>query len=152
MTRTFTGRHMTMILVAFFGVVIAVNVMMARFAISIFGGEVVENSYVASQHYDRWLAEARAQVNAGWRADTTGAANRLSVSLTRRGVPAPDVRLTATARHPLGRLPDRVLTLHWDAASARYVADQMLPSGRWLIEIIGLRGTQRLRFEDEVRI
>jgi nitrogen fixation protein FixH len=40
----FTGRHMTAILVGFFGVVIAVNLLMARFATSTFGGIVVENT------------------------------------------------------------------------------------------------------------
>mgnify|MGYP001281167617 CR=1 FL=1 len=38
----FTGRHMATILIAFFGVVITVNIVMARFALSTFGGTVVE--------------------------------------------------------------------------------------------------------------
>jgi nitrogen fixation protein FixH len=54
--RRFTGRHMTGILVAFFGVVMTVNFTMAYVAISGFGGTVVDNSYVASQNYNRWLA------------------------------------------------------------------------------------------------
>ena len=37
------GWHMTTILVAFFAVVITVNIVMARFALSTFGGTVVEN-------------------------------------------------------------------------------------------------------------
>src|SRR3546814_2526847 len=59
--KRFTGRHAAMILVAFFGVVIAVNIVMASFALSTFGGTVVDNSYVASQHYNQWLARADAQ-------------------------------------------------------------------------------------------
>jgi len=152
MTRRFTGWHMAAILVAFFGVVIAVNATMAFFASSTFGGVVVENSYVASQHYDHWLAEARAQDKAGWRALPAPAAGRLTVVLTQRGVTIADARLTAIARHPLGRQPDRRLTLRWDAVAARYRADQPLPAGRWLIEIVGARGSERLRFEDEVRM
>ncbi|WP_298667950.1 FixH family protein [uncultured Sphingomonas sp.] len=152
MIRRFTGWHMAAILVAFFGVVIAVNVTMATFAATTFGGVVVENSYVASQHYDRWLAEARAQDKAGWRAVPAAAAGRLAIALTRRGDAVADAALTATARHPLGRAPDQKLTLRWDAAAARYLADQPLPPGRWLIEIIGARGAERLRFEDEVRM
>ena len=66
--RPFTGRHMAMIMIAFFGVVIAVNVLMARFAVSTFGGVVVENSYVASQHFNRWLDEARVEGALGWKA------------------------------------------------------------------------------------
>src|SRR3546814_3241852 len=59
--RPFTGRHAAMILIAFFGVVISVNIVMASFALSTFGGTVVDNSYVASQHYNEWLARADAQ-------------------------------------------------------------------------------------------
>ena len=64
--KAFTGWHMTAILVAFFGVVMAVNFTMARFAMSTFGGKVVENSYVASQHYNQWLERAAAQDRLGW--------------------------------------------------------------------------------------
>src|SRR3546814_19411645 len=59
--RPFTGRHAAMILIAFFGVVISVNIVMASFALSTFGGTVVDNSYVASQHSNEWLATADAQ-------------------------------------------------------------------------------------------
>ena len=53
--RRFTGYHATMIIVAFFAVVVGVNMVMARFALSTFGGTVVDNSYVASQKYNEWL-------------------------------------------------------------------------------------------------
>jgi nitrogen fixation protein FixH len=56
---------MAAIMVAFFAVVIAVNVYMARLASSTFTGVVVENSYVASQHFNRWLDEARAEERLG---------------------------------------------------------------------------------------
>src|SRR3546814_2709482 len=55
-----------MILIAFFGVVISINMVMASFALSTFGGTVVDNSYVASQHYNKWLARADAQDRLGW--------------------------------------------------------------------------------------
>ncbi|HET9398451.1 MAG TPA: FixH family protein [Sphingomicrobium sp.] len=66
MNGSFSGRHMTAILVAFFGVVIAVNFTMALFATRTFGGVVVENSYVASQKYNGWLDAARRQEQLGW--------------------------------------------------------------------------------------
>ena len=65
--RPFTGWHMTAILVAGFAVVIAVNMAMATIAVRSFGGTVVENSYVASQKFNGWLAQARAQEKLGWR-------------------------------------------------------------------------------------
>src|SRR3546814_8818871 len=55
--RRFTGWHMTAILIAFFAAVIAVNMLMATVAVRSFGGTVVENSYVASQKFNGWLAQ-----------------------------------------------------------------------------------------------
>ncbi|MFD2579774.1 FixH family protein [Novosphingobium colocasiae] len=61
----FTGRHMATILVLGFGVVIGINFLMAHYAVSTFGGVVVENSYVASQDFNRWLDEAAKEKGAG---------------------------------------------------------------------------------------
>ena len=36
-------------------------------AIGTFGGTVVDNSYVASQNYNRWLADADEQEALGWK-------------------------------------------------------------------------------------
>ena len=103
--RPFTGRHMAAILIAFFAVVIAVNITMARLAIGSFGGTVVDNSYVASQKFNGWLKDAAAQKALGW-----------SVAMSLDGqrhvvidLDAPGAHATATARHPLGRAPDIVL-------------------------------------------
>ena len=70
MMRPFTGRHMLGIMLAMFGTIIAVNVVMAHHAVTTFGGTVVDNSYVATASYNRWLADARAQSLRGWRIDT----------------------------------------------------------------------------------
>src|SRR3546814_2015038 len=107
--RPFTGRHAAMILSAFFGVVISVNIVMASFALSTFGGTVVDNSYVASQHYNEWLARADAQDRLGWNKNVTVDENR-HVRLTVRndGAPIEGPRIVATRRPPLG--PDRTST------------------------------------------
>ncbi|MFM5947692.1 MAG: FixH family protein, partial [Novosphingobium sp.] len=70
-TGPFTGRHAAAIIVAFFAVVVAVNVYMARTAIGTFGGVVVDNSYVASQKYNGWLKEAAKEKALGWSAKAT---------------------------------------------------------------------------------
>ena len=62
----FTGGHMLLIMISFFGVVIAVNSYLAYKAVSTFTGTVVDNSYVASQHYNQWLAQGRAEQALGW--------------------------------------------------------------------------------------
>ena len=128
MARTFTGWHMATILVAFFGVIIAVNVVNARYASATFGGEVVENSYVASQEYNRWLDEAKAEQALGWSEVTTWRPDgRVVVAL--KGAPA-DAVVKAMARHPLGTLPDRGLTFD-RLANGQLLSRQALPEGRW---------------------
>jgi len=132
MARTFTGWHMATILVAFFGVIIAVNVVNARYASATFGGEVVENSYVASQQYNRWLDEAKAEQALGWSEVTTWRPDgRLVVAL--QGVPA-NVAVKAMARHPLGSLPDRALTFD-RLANGRFLSRQALPDDRWEVRL-----------------
>jgi nitrogen fixation protein FixH len=64
--RPITGRFVAIGFILFFGVIMAVNFTMAWFAISGFGGTVVDNSYVASQRYNHWISAARAQAALGW--------------------------------------------------------------------------------------
>ena len=132
MGSTFTGRHMTALLVAFFGIVILVNFAMASFASSTFGGIVVENSYVASQEFNGWLDEAAAEHDLGWEPVVTWRPDgRLAVAV--RGAPL-GVTLAATARHPLGTLPDRALTFERTAAG-RFLSREALPEGRWTLRL-----------------
>lgn len=133
MTGPFTGRHMAAILIAFFGVVILVNLAMARLANTTFGGVVVENSYVASQHFNRWLDEAEAEKALGWKASVLRRADgRVEAALA--GMPEGAATLTALARHPLGREADRVLSFV-PAGQGRYLSTVPLPDGRWRLRL-----------------
>lgn len=130
--REFTGKHMAGVMVAGFGIVVAVNFYMASLATNGFGGVVVENSYVASQKYNGWLAEAERQEATGWQLDASRTADGLVVVETQN---APDTAtLTAIARHPLGHKTTRTLafTRHEDG---RFVANQPLDAGRWTLRM-----------------
>lgn len=130
MAKPFTGKHMTLILVAGFTVIVGVNVLMATLANTTFGGIVVENSYVASQKFNGWLDEARKEKALGWQvAAQRRSDGRLEVALT--GAPA-DAKVAAEARHPLGRLPDIPMTFEPNGHGA-YVSDAVLPEGRWTL-------------------
>ncbi|MFC3175391.1 FixH family protein [Novosphingobium bradum] len=144
--RPFTGRHMALIMVAFFGVVIAVNVTMARLATSTFTGVVVENSYVASQHFNRWLDEARREDALGWRAQAVRDGDG-HVRVTLAGAPA-GAAVRGDAWHPLGRAPDHELRFVPDGAGFRSV--EPLAPGRWRIRLDVSAGGQRWRTEDMV--
>jgi len=142
--RPFTGRHMALTLVAFFGTIIAVNLTMARYASSTFGGIVVENSYVASQHFNRWLDAADATRALGWDA----AAERLPdgrVQVVVTGAPE-GAALAGEARHPLGRRPDAALAFA-HTGGGRYVSRQALPEGRWTLRLAVRHGEDVWRGE-----
>jgi nitrogen fixation protein FixH len=150
MARPFTGRHMAAILVAMFGVIIAVNVLMARAAIQTFGGTVVENSYVASQRYNGWLAAARAQDRLAWRPTfALDAERRITVTLAGPQGAIGDARLAAVVTHPLGRLPARTYDFQ-ASGDGRYQSTRPLPGGRWLIHLTASRGQTRAVFDDEI--
>ena len=149
MKRGFTGRHMLGVMLAMFGTIIAVNAVMATYAVTTFGGTVVDNSYVATARYNGWLAAARAQHLRGWRIETALVADRRMRVVVRSpdGQVAGSVR--AIARHPLGRAPDRTLAFV-RAADGAYVATQPLPGGRWLLNLVVTSGSSKGRFEAEV--
>lgn len=152
MTRRFTGWHMTAILVGFFGVVVSVNFVMASNAVRTFGGVVVENSYVASQRFNGWLAEGQAQDAQGWRAEARGTPEgTLVVRLSRRDLPVERATILVKAEHPLGRLPGRSFALA-PLGEGRYAAPHALPAGRWRVRVEARAAGQDARFVQEVRL
>ena len=146
MSGTFTGRHMAAILVGFFGIVVTVNFTMASYARSTFGGIVVENSYVASEKFNGWLARAGEQQALGWSA----AASRRGDGRVELAVEAPaSVVATGTARHPLGRMPDRALA--FERTGAGFLSRETLPEGRWIVRIELADGTDRWAHEEHLQ-
>ncbi len=129
---TFTGKHMALVFVGGFGVVIAVNLVMATFAVGSFHGTVVDNSYVASQNYNGWLAKAEASRQLGWQVEASQRADG-RVVLDTTGVPAA-AAAAAEAERPLGARETMPLTFAPDGAG-RWVSDKALADGRWRLRI-----------------
>lgn len=151
MRRKFTGRHMAIIIVAFFGVVIAVNLLMATLATRTFGGTVVDNSYVASQRFNGWLKQAREQAELQWRAKTTtDAAGRLVSQVRSPEGPLRGAIVEARASHPVGRAPERRLALS-PVEPGLYRSAQPLPEGRWIVRLSVQRDGHEARYLTEVR-
>ncbi|ALJ15248.1 FixH family protein [Sphingopyxis macrogoltabida] len=149
--KAFTGRHMTAILVGFFAVVIAVNFTMARFAMSTFGGKVVENSYVASQHYNEWLKRADAQDRLGWDARITLDAKRhVLLAISKDGVPLGGIRASATINHPVGRTPPAALNFE-PAAGGVLRSVEPLVLGRWRLDLIVRHGADEARYRENLQ-
>lgn len=109
--REFTGRHMLLITVSFFGVIIAVNVLMAVAASTTWTGLVVDNSYVASQQFQEKADAARHQAEAGWTMDVAYEAGTLVVRALDDGVPLALEDVTAFVRRPVGGHDDATVPL-----------------------------------------
>ncbi|MDZ3832870.1 MAG: FixH family protein [Sphingopyxis sp.] len=149
--KRFTGWHMTAILVAFFGVVIVVNFAMARFAMSTFGGKVVENSYVASQHYNEWLDRAAAQEQLGWKEEAALDADRhIRLAVRKDGRPLTSLMVTATLSHPLGRA-EPVAVRFVTASDGTLRSVDAVPAGRWRLDFIVRHAADEARYRIDLK-
>ena len=132
---TFTGRHMLLIMVAFFGVTITVNLVLAFFATSSWTGLIVKNSYVASQEYNEKLAEARAQDALGWVSDLQHQSGELAFELRdESGGPLSAFEVRVICSRPTHEAEDLDLVLR-ETAPGRYAASVPLAPGLWNAEV-----------------
>lgn len=149
--RRFTGWHMTAILVGFFAIVMGVNFTMATFASTTFGGTVVDNSYVASQHYNELLAGAAAQDRLGWDTAITLDGDRHVRLITRKqGIALPLSGITATLSHPLGRVPAITLDFVPDGAGGMRSVKPLAP-GRWRLNATVRHDGNEARYRKDVQ-
>lgn len=146
MTKQFTGRHIAMILIGFFGVVIAVNFLMARYAVTTFGGTLAENGYVASQDYNKWIAQSAAQDRLGW--TMTAKVEDRHLLVETGGVDAPS--LSVIAQHPLGQVDDQAIPMV-TSGPGQFRSVKPLPEGRWKIHVTMRQDGNEAQFLQEVR-
>lgn len=131
------GHHVLAMILAFFGVIIAVNFLMAYFAESTWSGLVVENGYVASQSFNGDLAKAKAQEALGW--NVGFAFDKSGVSITfadAKGSKIDSLNLTGKLQRTVTDKEDQVLTFSW-MGSGVYKAPARLAPGLWEVEIDG---------------
>lgn len=124
-----TGRKVFLITAGAFGVIIAVNVLMAVQAVRTFPGLEVKNSYVASQSFE---AERTAQEALGWTLNETYADGELRLSFRDAGgLPVRVEGLSATVGRTTGSADDLKPDFAW--TNGDYVATADLAPGKWMI-------------------
>jgi nitrogen fixation protein FixH len=144
----FTGKHMLAIMVAGFGIVAAVNFYMASRAVSGFHGIVVENSYVASQNFNDWQAEAEAMRALGWKAQAARAADG-RVIVSSEGVPEGAV-VSARLRRPIGEQEFAELAFT-PLGDGRFQSNETVSGGRWTVRLSILANGKRWVEEDALK-
>lgn len=143
----FTGWHMLATMVAFFGVVISVNVFMAYNAVSTWSGLVVPNTYVASQQFNGKVAEARKRAAIGLDGTMTIDADVIRYSLVERdGSPAIADLVTINFRRPVGEAQDFSLTLE-STGPGKFEARHDVGSGQWVVEALVTRNGETVLHE-----
>jgi nitrogen fixation protein FixH len=137
MVRQLTGTHVLIILLAFFGVTIAVNILLAAYAISSFSGEDVAKPYQRGLEYNKDLAARAAQRDLGWTA-TIGltrignAGGMISVVIKGKdGTPRAGLSVEATLRRPTDTKLDRTIPLEPLAGGEYRAAVDALAAGQW---------------------
>ena len=147
----FTGRHMLYLLLTFFGTIIAVNILLAVLAERTWTGLVVENSYVASQEFNRRIAEAREQAALGWHGALSIGKDTVGYGIASAdGTPVKLDRVTVHFRHPAYDTADFTLRLDRQAGD-RFSAGHAIPDGAWIVEVDADAGRAR-PFRDVRRI
>ncbi|MGL4286252.1 MAG: FixH family protein [Phreatobacter sp.] len=143
--RPLTGRTVLVLLLGFFGVIVAVNAVMATFAVGTMPGTVTDNGYRASQRFNTELEAARVRAAQGWAVEAhveraVGRAATLSLALRKAdGQPIGDLELSALLVRPTEPAADRIFTLT-DAGEGRYsgIAEAVAP-GAFDLVITGRR-------------
>lgn len=132
--KPFTGKHMLAIMVAFFGVIIAVNLVMVISSARTWTGLVVPNSYVEGQRFIARQADVARQKEAGWTVATTYEDGRIVfTALDGAGKPVALEAVSAFIRRPVGGHDDMSVPLLREGES--YTGTLALGPGMWDITI-----------------
>ncbi len=127
-----TGRHVAMIFIGFFGTIFAVNGLLAYKAISTFPGLEVKNGYIASQEFNRRLAD---QTRLGWKIWADERDGQVILSITGRdGAPVEVADLTAIVGRATEEREDVTPDFRFDGTV--YVAPLELAGGNWNIRMV----------------
>jgi nitrogen fixation protein FixH len=133
--KQFTGKHMLAILVAFFGVVIAVNLLLAYYANSTWSGLVAANGYDASQSFNADERRARAQQAEGWTTRLTHQGDTITLVFTDRNAqPLSGLTISSSVGRPTTDVQDQKLSFH-EASPGTYLANVRLATGIWDVNI-----------------
>lgn len=122
-------------MVAFFGVIFAVNLTMAVIAGRSWTGLVVKNSYVASQEFNGELAKARAQKAHGWTTHLTYRESVLSFEIAGAdGAPVNNAIVHARIGRPAYEKEDYTVEFARQGRGV-YISRDPLKPGLWMLTI-----------------
>jgi nitrogen fixation protein FixH len=145
-----TGRKVLAMLVAFFGIVIVVNMTMMKLAILTLPGTEVDSAYSASLAYEKEIVAARDQNARNWTVDAhvqrsgQGGATLQVEARDRNGQPMSGLKFRGRFERPTDRRADLPVVLaEVGIGIYRGSAPEIAP-GQWDLVLEGVSAGQRL--------
>lgn len=149
--RGLTGWHVLAMVVGFFAVVIAVDVLFAIQAYKTFPGEVSVTPYEDGIAYNRTLAQLATQEKYGWKAVAGAEPGRIIVEFRdAKGGPVSGLTFTTKLEHPATET-GRLVPKFKEATPGRYQADMPDIKGAWDLTLVATNAAGQ-RFEAERRL
>jgi nitrogen fixation protein FixH len=145
-----TGRKVLFMLVAFFGVVIGVNMTMMKLAILTLPGTEVDSAYSASLAYEKEIAAAHDQDARNWKVDAhvqrsgQGGATLQVEARDRNGRPMSGLKFLGRFERPTDRRADLPVTLAEVGIGIYRGSAEALAPGQWDLVLEGESAGQRL--------
>lgn len=147
--RPFTGWHMLAILVAFFGVVISVNVLMAWYANTSWSGLISKDTYVASQDFNIEAAKARTWAEEGFKGSFVVKDKMLEYSLQGPAAKVDGLKeISAIFHRPVGDKQDFTIKL-LKQRDGFFAASHNLASGQWIVDLAAIEAGETVFHEAE---
>ncbi|UGY17850.1 FixH family protein [Bradyrhizobium septentrionale] len=141
--RPITGRFVLVTTIAFFAVVISVNMVMMRFAITTLSGTEVDSAYSASLAYQREIVAARQQNERDWQVQAhidrrpDGAAAIVLEAHDHAGAPLMGMKFLARLERPTDRRADRSIEVSEAGFGSYRGRVDGVAAGQWDLVIEG---------------
>ena len=145
-----TGRNVLFMLVAFFGVVIAVNMVMMKLAILTLPGTDVDSAYSASLAYENEIAAAHDQNARNWKIDAhiqrsaDGGATLQVEARDNSGKPMSGLKFQGRFERPTDRRADQPVALAETGIGIYRGSASLIAPGQWDLVIEGDAAGRRM--------
>ena len=149
------GWHVLVVILAFFGVTIAVNATFITLAVTTFSGEVSSEPYVQGLNFNETLQARAAQAELGWTAEiaheATDGGRRVEVRiLDRDGDLVRRLDVTGVLGRPAAAAEDRALVFIETGDAYVSQTDAAAP-GEWALRVVAARDDRQV-FEVQSRL
>jgi nitrogen fixation protein FixH len=141
--RPLTGRMVLFYLVAFFGTVIGVNMVMMKFAINTLSGTEVDSAYRASLAYENEISAARDQNRRNWKVDAHVERRADGATIVRldardaNGAPLSGLKFFGRLERPTDKRVDRAVELAESGNGIYHGNASDVLAGQWDLVIEG---------------